>query len=496
MGTLGFSSRRAALMALSLAGIMLMALIDVFIANIAAPSIGRDLNVGGGALQLVVAGYALTYGTALLVGARLGDHYGRRRLALAGIALFGLASALCGAAPSMAWLVAGRLAQGVGAALMVPQVLAVISSQFGEGDRKLAMGIYGAAIGLGSILGQLLGGALISADWANLGWRLVFFVNLPMAVLVFCGIGATVREERGVDAGERFDRRAAALWCLALCGLGAAPLLGRSLDWSPVLLAVAGVGALAGFLFVGHERARKRDGRPGGLLDPAIASYRSLREALAVLFLMQACLAAFLFVFVLTFQDGLGRSAAQAGYTLIVPGLAFAIVSLLRYRAAPASTPRDVTTLGFIVAALGFLALGTFGLLAGEDRFGLLATLPTLLACGIGLGFGFAPSADRAVASVPEALTGTAAGLVATTLQVANVAGVAIVGAIFFAFSHLAGGSRRAAAVAGFSETLLVVAGLLIAWCAFVSWRGARLAYGEVGADQRGAPAADQRGSL
>ncbi len=483
-------------MALSLAGIMLMALVDVFIANIAAPSIGHDLNVGSGVLQLVVAGYALTYGTALLVGARLGDHYGRRRLALAGVALFGLASALCGAAPGMTWLVAGRLVQGVGAALMVPQVLVVISSQFGDGDRKLAMGIYGAAIGLGSILGQLLGGALISADWANLGWRLIFFVNLPVAVLVFCGVGATVREERSVEVHERFDRRGAALWCLALCGLGAAPLLGRSLGWSPILLAVAGVGAVAGSLFVGYERERKREGRPGGLLDPAVASYRSLREALAVLFLMQASLAAFLFVYVLTFQDGLGRSAAQIGYTLVVPGVAFAIVSLLRYRTASASTPRAVTTLGFMVAALGFLALGAFGLLAGEDRFGLLPTLPTLLLCGIGIGFGFAPSADQAVTSVPEALTGAAAGLVATTLQVANVAGVAVVGTIFFAFSHLAGGSRRAAAVAGFSETLLLVGGLLIAWCVFVSLRGARLSCGGVSTDQPGAPATERSRSL
>ncbi len=455
-------------MAFSLSGIMLMALIDVFIVNVAAPSMARELHATGGELQLVVASYALTYGAFLIVGAGLGDSYGRKRVALLGIGVFAVSSVLCGSASSLVWLTSARLVQGVGAALMVPQVLAMIGTQFEEADRKRAMGLYGATIGLGSILGQVVGGALISADWGHLGWRLVFFVNVPVAVLVLAGIALTVADTRAPriadGRADMFDFQGAALWSLALCGLCGPVLFGRSAGWSPLLALGVLAGAVAMRLFIGHEQSRKRMHIQSLLLDPAIVAYRALRSSLSVLFLLQASLAAFLFTFALTFQEGLKRSPAAVGYTLVAPGIAFAAVSLLQYR-RPGELPRGVAVRGFLIAAAGFVVLGGFGLVGGPRAFGLLMSVPSLLLCGVGIGICFAPSADRAVRSVPEALTGTAAGLVATTLQVANVAGVAVIGELFLALERLAGGSPRHAAVNGFSESLLAVACVLIVWC-------------------------------
>ncbi|MEX5709864.1 MFS transporter [Parafrankia sp. FMc6] len=181
-----------------------MSLFDVFVVNVAAPSIGSDLNASNAGLELVVGGYSFTYAAALVTGGRLGDRFGRRRIYLLGMAVFTAASALCGLAPNEAVLIGGRLLQGAGAAAMVPQVLALISVTFPPPERPRAFAFFGVTIGLGGVCGQVLGGVLLDLDIFGLGWRPIFLVNVPIGLAALVGARRLVRESRSARA-ERLD---------------------------------------------------------------------------------------------------------------------------------------------------------------------------------------------------------------------------------------------------------------------------------------------------
>src|SRR3954447_18359686 len=181
-----------------------MAVFDQFVVNVAIPSMQRDLHASFAQIQFVVAGYALTYAVTLVTGCRLGDIYGRKRLFLLGMAGFTLSSALCGLAPGPGLLVVARLVQGLGAALMSPQVLWIIQVTFPTEERGSALSVYGAIVGLGSFSGQALGGLLIRANLFDLGWRVVFLVNLPIGTAAMPAALPLVQEPRP-PAARRLD---------------------------------------------------------------------------------------------------------------------------------------------------------------------------------------------------------------------------------------------------------------------------------------------------
>src|SRR5437660_2897483 len=160
-----------------------MALFDVFVVNVSAPSIQRDFGASSGGLELVLAGYSFTYAIGLVTGGRMGDLFGRRRLFVVGMAVFTVASLFCGLAPTIDILIAGRLLQGAGAAAMVPQVLALINVGFPAAERARALSFFGATVGIGTVSGQILGGVLLQLDIAGLGWRPIFFVNVPIGIV-------------------------------------------------------------------------------------------------------------------------------------------------------------------------------------------------------------------------------------------------------------------------------------------------------------------------
>ncbi|MGW4274432.1 MFS transporter, partial [Streptomyces seoulensis] len=176
-----------------------MALLDVFIVNVAAPTIGADLHASGADLQLVIAGYAITYSVLLITGARLGGRFGPGRVHLAGLALFTAASLACGLAPGITELIVFRLVQGAGAALMIPQVLSLIQRAFTGEARVRALGAYSAVLAVGAAAGQIMGGALVAADLFGTGWRPVFLVNVPVGA-VLLAVGRRVLPREGAAA--------------------------------------------------------------------------------------------------------------------------------------------------------------------------------------------------------------------------------------------------------------------------------------------------------
>src|SRR2546423_2598534 len=181
-----------------------MAILDVTIVNVAVPTIRTDLHAGGAGLQLVVAGYTISYAVLLITGARLGDRLGHRRVFLAGLVVFTAASLACGLAGTTAALIGYRLVQGAGAALMVPQVLSLIQRHFTGADRARAFGIYGVVLAGGAVVGQVAGGALVGADVGGTGWRPVFLVNVPIAVLLVVLAARLLPADRG-EPGRRLD---------------------------------------------------------------------------------------------------------------------------------------------------------------------------------------------------------------------------------------------------------------------------------------------------
>ncbi|GGZ72054.1 hypothetical protein GCM10010389_06560 [Streptomyces echinoruber] len=291
-----------------------MALLDVFIVNVAAPTIGTELRASGADLQLVVAGYAITYSVLPITGARLGDLLGHRRVHLAGLALFTAASLACGLAQGPTGLIVFRLVQGAGSALMIPQVLSLIQRTFTGEARARALGVYSAVLATGAAAGQVLGGVLVSADLFGTSWRPVFLVNVPVgAVLLAVG-------RRVLPAGEAAERRRArGLDLPGLVLLGAAvslltvPLvLGQEEDW-PLWSWLSMAAAVVLFaLFCGYEsRPVRRGGAP--LISPRVLRHPGMSLAVVRLLAVMAVNAGLLFTLTLHIQGGLGHSALRAG---------------------------------------------------------------------------------------------------------------------------------------------------------------------------------------
>src|SRR4051794_35515722 len=237
-----------------------MAILDVFVVNVAAPSLQHDLGTTPEQIQWIVAGYVLAYAVTLVTGGRIGDIHGRRRTFQAGVAAFTAASALCGAAPTAATLIGARFIQGLAAALMAPQVLSIIQVEFTAGERRRCLAIMGGVQGAAAICGQIIGGGLLSLDVLDLGWRAVFLVNVPVGLIALALSGALVPESRS-ERAWRLDVTGAGLLSLALLAVIAPVVQGRSAGWPwwvPASLVAA--AALGGVWIAQQRRLAARGG--------------------------------------------------------------------------------------------------------------------------------------------------------------------------------------------------------------------------------------------
>lgn len=431
-----------------------MDLLDSTVVNVAAPAIRADLGASTTALQWIVGGYALALAVGLVVGGRLGDLYGRRRLFLLGTVAFTACSLLCGIAPSTGALVACRLAQGLAAALMIPQGFGIIRSAFSTEDLPKAFGLFGPVIGLSAVLGPIVGGALVDADLFGTQWRMIFLVNLPLGLLAVAGAALVLPESRS-DGVRTLDAAGAVLVALA-AGLLIYPLIqGRELDWPAWTFAMMAASAPLLLLFGWHERRRERAGRDP-LVTTSIFAKREYTSGLLVLLLFFGAMVGLMLTLTLYLQLGLGFSAIHAGLSLVPQSLGMGIGAGLGGGLLAPRFGRCVLHAGFAVMVAGVVAL-----LLVLDANGLGVTswqlaAPQLIA-GLGSGLVVAPLFGFILAAVDDEEVGSASGVLNALQQLGAAVGVAVLGTVFFSTLE----SRGFAA--GLEHTLWAVAGTVVA---------------------------------
>lgn len=455
--------RKPVTLAVVLAGTFL-AVLDVAIVNVAIPSIRDGLHVGFGAVEMVISAYVLTYGCLLVTGGRLGDLYGRKRLFIVGMLLFTMFSALCGAAPSIGVLIAARALQGIGGALMFPQVVAIIQVTFDGQDRAVALGIFGAANGMAAVTGQLIGGGLLALDVFGWTWRPVFLVNVPLGLLTVLAAVLVLPPDQP-DERTDLDWGGVGLIAVALLLLSVPLVEGHDYGWPGWMIAclVGSVPAFAALL--GYERRfAARGGSPLVRLD--LFRNRGFAGGVPIGMLFVASYAGFLLLLAVYLQTGLGFSALRSGLVYTPAALGFFLGSLVATRLVPL-LGRHVLTVGYTVAALGLFATAATVAAAGDGLHGW-ELAPTLLIAGVGQGFGMSPLVGTIIAGLKPADAGSGAGVVTTTLQIGNVLGVALGSLLFFTLLGDAG--PGAAYARAYAQALPACAALLVICALLVHW--------------------------
>ncbi|OKK07955.1 MFS transporter [Streptomyces sp. CB03234] len=424
-------------------------LIDFFIVNVALPTIDHDLAAGPAMLELVVAGYGLAYAVLLVLGGRLGDLFGRRRLFLAGMAAFGLTSLACGLAPDAWTLVGARVAQGAASALMLPQVLATIQATTEGPRRAKALSLYGATAGLSMVAGQILGGVLVAADIAGTGWRAIFLVNVPVALLGLALASRTVPDTRA-ERPAPVDVPGTLLLAVALLTLLAPLTEGRAAGWPLWTWLSLAVFPFVARAFWWAERRADRQGRTP-LVPPSLLRLVSLRRGLALVLPLSTGFGGFMFVIAVALQQGLGMGAVVSGVALVPMALAFLGASLAGPRLVRRYGSRIVTAGGLIQGA-GLLVL-VATVRAGWPGLVALELLPGMALAGLGQGLQLPVLFRIVLSDVPAERAGVGSGVMVTTQQSALALGVATLGSLFLSLAASSG--MRAALVV----TLLVQLG-------------------------------------
>jgi EmrB/QacA subfamily drug resistance transporter len=406
-----------------------MTILDGSIVNVALPTIGEQLDVTRGNLQWVITAYALTFGGFLLLGGRAADLLGRRRVFIVGVTLFSGASLLCGLANSEELLIGARAVQGLGAAIISPAALSIVSATFTEGaERNKALGIWGALGGSGAAVGVLLGGVLTKYA----GWEWIFFVNVPVGALVVALAPRIVRESRVDVAERRYDPFGAITitsgLILLVYAVSRAPFVGWVTPRT-ILLLTAAVALIAAFLVIERTVAAP-------LLPFGIFRVRTVTGANVVAALLGAVVTANFFVLTLYVQNVLGFSALRAGVTF----LATAGTAVLSAGVAQALVTR-VGVKPIMAVGLALMAAGMvwYTQISADGSY-TSDLLPGYLFVGVGIAFAFVPVTIAALVGVAEREAGLASGLINTTQQIGGGIGVALASTVFT--SHI--GSGRA----------------------------------------------------
>ncbi len=416
-----------------------LAMLDATVVNIALPAIGRDLGAGVTGLQWTLSGYTLALASLILLGGSLGDRLGRRRVFVWGTVWFAAASVLCGLAPNIEVLIAARLLQGVGAALLTPGSLALISASIKAEDRGAAIGLWSGLGGVASAIGPLLGGWLVDA----VGWRAVFLINIPLAIVVVLVAAKHVPESRDPHASGRLDVPGAVTVAAAL------GLLTYGLIESHIVVLILGVVAVGVFVLI-----ERRSHDP--LVAPALFASRVFLAANLVTFTVYAALGGVFFLLVLQLQFAVGYSPIAAGVSTLPITALMLVLSARAGRLAGRIGPRIPMTVGPLLSALGLLLM----LRIGPGSTYLTDILPAVFVFGLGLSALVAPLTAAVLGAVSTDRSGIASGVnnaVARTSQLLAVAALP-------ALAGIAGSDYSAPEVfsAGFHTAMLLCAGLLL----------------------------------
>ena len=405
-----------------------VAVLDLTIVAIALPSVRRELGFSGGDAQWVLTGYALSFGGLLLLMGRVGDLYGRRRLFMAGLAVFGGASLLGGLAWAPWVLVGARLLQGVGGAALVPASLALVAATFAEGEeRNRAIGVYGAMAGVGFVSGMVLGGVVTEF----LGWRWVLFVNVPVALAVLALAPVAIQESKDDAAPRTMDLAGAATATLGLASLIYAVSEAPKNGWaSPATLGTAGLGAVLLGLFVAAER---RASAP--LVPLPILRRRAVAVPNAAVVLKSMIGAAQLYVLTLYFQDALGRTPLEAGLLFIPMTVASVVASPVAGRLTTRLGAGRTAAWGFGISGAGLVLVASR--MAHEDA--LPAVLLGMAVAEAGFVTASVSLTIAATEGVGDDEQGLASGVLSTTTELGNALGWAVVAAVITAATAASG---------------------------------------------------------
>src|SRR5213592_3992214 len=441
-----------------------MTILDVAIVNVAIPSIQKDLHIAESTVQWVITAYAITFGGFLLLGGRMADLLGRRRIFIVGLTIFTVASLVCGLA-NVAWvLFAARAVQGVGAAIISPAALSIVTTTFEEGaERNKALGIWGALGGSGAAAGVLFGGILTK----YLGWEWIFFVNVPVGALVFALTPMFVPESRAEVGPRRFDAAG------AITVTGGLALLVYAISKAPddgwgsaqtILLLIASAIILAASVLI-----ELRSSAP--LVPFSIFRIRSLLGANVVGFLLGAVIFADFFILTFYVQETLGWSALKTGVTFLATAGTTVIWAGVAQALTTRFGPRPIIVVGLLVLA-GSMVAYTRLPLGGHFWPDLL---PPYLTFALGLAFAFVPVTIAALAQVAPREAGLASGLINTSQQIGGAIGIAIVTTIFRTKAKDLGFTPQGF-VTGYQDAFwaLIALALIGAVAAFILLRGVR----------------------
>lgn len=399
---------------------------DLFVINVAIPSMQAELGASLSQIGFIVAGYELAFGVLLVTGGRLGDLYGRRRLFIVGMAGFTVASLLCGIAPTVEILIGARVAQGLAAALLFPQVYASIRVNFSGDDGRRAFGFLGMTLGLAAIAGQILGGFLVEANILDLGWRTIFLINVPIGIFAMA-MARFVPETRAPERPS-LDWTGVALVSLGLTlllvPLVEAPTHGWQL-WS--FLALAGAAILLIAFYRHQERRRVAGHQP--LVDMVLMRRPRFAQGGLLVLLIYSTASSFFLCFALLVQTGFGLSPFEAGSVFVPCSIAFVILSLSAPRlVARFGTP--AIAVGALVYAVSFAVMVAQVWIAGAELV-VSHLIPALIVVGGAQAMIMTPLLNLVLGFVEEQKAGMAAGVISTLQQVGAALGVAAVGILF-----------------------------------------------------------------
>ena len=456
MPTLTLGSTRGRLALTATVAASGMASLDATIVNVALPHIGDDLEARVSALQWVLTGYLLALASLILLGGALGDRYGRRRLFIAGTVWFAVASALCGAAPTIEVLVVARILQGVGAALLTPGSLAILQASFSDQDRSKAVGAWSGLGGVAGAIGPLVGGWLVDGP----GWRWAFLLNLPLAAIVLACARA-IPETRDPLADRRVDLPGAGLAVVTLGSMTWALTEAGPRGWTDAtVLAAATLAAIAGAGFVRHMRRA-----PDPLVPPSLFASRAFTVTNLATVLLYSSIGVTFFLVAYELQVAAGWSALRAGVALLP-----ATVLMLLFSASSGSVsekigPRAQLTVGPLLMAAGLLLLTRID---GNAEW-TTDVLPGATVFGLGLVFFVAPLTETVMASVSPERVSTASGVNNAVARTAGLAALSLIPVV----SGLTDAGEPASTTEAFRKSLMIAA-IVAAAAAPVSYFGLR----------------------
>jgi EmrB/QacA subfamily drug resistance transporter len=452
-------SRRWAILGVLLAAAVLD-LLDATITNIAAPTITADLGGGAVLVQWLGASYALALGVLLVVGGRLGDKYGRRRLFLIGITGFTLASACCGLAFDPLSIIVARLVQGSFGALLVPQGFGILGAVFPRDQLGKAFSAFAPGMGLAAVGGPILAGLLIDANLAGLSWRAMFLINIVLGGAAIVAALRLLPADHG-DANVSIDGPGSALLGCAMFALLFGLIEGSGGGWSPLPIAAVGVGAI--FLAAFSRRQMTAD---NPLIQPSLLRKRGFTAGLVLSIVFFAAVSGLLYVISLFLQDGLHYTPVRTAMVGMAPIAAGIVIASILASRLIAKLGRSL-----ILAGLLITLAGTFGLLAAGytsgTAVGALEVMPAALVIGLGMGTCFGTVYDITLGEVTAAEAGSGSGALSAVQQLANASGAAAVTTGYF---HTLGSGAGSTAGHGHAMTvsLLIVAAATLASCCLV----------------------------